>query len=319
MINKFRTLYPQGSLISELIKIECGKYIVRAVVQIGEVTLASGLAAAETIELAEDRARIRAIEAIALDILDTLPETVKATATEPVNTVVSTPEPIMVKPPVEAPAPSEAKVTTSTTKKSRKSKEKTTKVENLESSQNEEKILLEDRSASVTSEVSAPEVELESFKASDRSDEQLATSWLDTPEENEVEDSLDNSNIDRSISESFLTYQQETQATEQGNLFDEPLNYSYSPTATVEKTSLFGERENNNLDSQPRSTATEDSSEASFTDLKAQTSVEMKRLGWTNSQGREFLQTNYGKLSRDILTISELREFLEYLQNLPTP
>ena len=61
MLTQFRVLYPQGSLISDLVKIDRGKYIVRASIEVNGVTLASGMAAAETVEQAEDRARIRAL------------------------------------------------------------------------------------------------------------------------------------------------------------------------------------------------------------------------------------------------------------------
>lgn len=62
MIAQFRNRYPNGSLISELLAIDHGKYIVRVLLQVEEVILATGLAAAETVELAEDQARQRALD-----------------------------------------------------------------------------------------------------------------------------------------------------------------------------------------------------------------------------------------------------------------
>jgi hypothetical protein len=61
MLAQFQSLYPNGSLISELVDIFQGKYIVRASVQIDGVTRATGLSAAETVEAAEDQARTRAL------------------------------------------------------------------------------------------------------------------------------------------------------------------------------------------------------------------------------------------------------------------
>ncbi|QLE57785.1 hypothetical protein [Nostoc sp. TCL26-01] len=61
MLAQFQSLYPNGSLISELVQIFQGKYIVRASVQIEGVTRATGMAAAETVEVAEDQARNRAL------------------------------------------------------------------------------------------------------------------------------------------------------------------------------------------------------------------------------------------------------------------
>ncbi len=74
MINKFRSCYPNAGLISELIKIDCGKYIVRAIVVQDGITLASGLAAAETIEVAEDKARERAISLLNLSLTSISPQ-----------------------------------------------------------------------------------------------------------------------------------------------------------------------------------------------------------------------------------------------------
>jgi hypothetical protein len=69
MISQFRNCYPNGSLISELLAIDHGKFIVRVLVQVEGVILSTGLAAAETVELAEDQARNRALEILGSAIL----------------------------------------------------------------------------------------------------------------------------------------------------------------------------------------------------------------------------------------------------------
>ena len=69
MINRFRSNYSNGGLISELVKIDGGKYIVKAIVVVDGITLATGLGTAETIELAEDRARLRALAFLNLDTI----------------------------------------------------------------------------------------------------------------------------------------------------------------------------------------------------------------------------------------------------------
>ncbi len=68
MLEKFRNCYPQGSLVSELIDIDRGLYIVKVSVQIDGVILTTGLAAADTVEIAEDRARERAISTLKLEL-----------------------------------------------------------------------------------------------------------------------------------------------------------------------------------------------------------------------------------------------------------
>ena len=67
MLSKFRSFYPTGSLISELAAIHNGKYIVRTLVWANGENVGSGLASAETVEVAEDLARKRAIENLELD------------------------------------------------------------------------------------------------------------------------------------------------------------------------------------------------------------------------------------------------------------
>ena len=67
MLAQFQSRYPTASLISELLTIYQGKFIVQVWVQIDGVTRATGLAAAEVLEAAEDNARSRAIALMAID------------------------------------------------------------------------------------------------------------------------------------------------------------------------------------------------------------------------------------------------------------
>jgi len=63
---QLRSHYPTGALTSELVQIHDGQFVVRALVQVGNATLATGMAAADRIEVAEDRARIRAMEVLGI-------------------------------------------------------------------------------------------------------------------------------------------------------------------------------------------------------------------------------------------------------------
>ncbi len=74
MLAQFQSKYPTGSLTSELVQIYHGKYIVRSSVQVEGITRATGMAAAETLEVAEDQARIRAL--MVLGITSDSPESV---------------------------------------------------------------------------------------------------------------------------------------------------------------------------------------------------------------------------------------------------
>jgi hypothetical protein len=68
MYAQFRSQFPMGSLLSELIHIHEGKYIVRASIQVGGSTLATGLSSAHTIEQAEDQARSRALVVLGIEV-----------------------------------------------------------------------------------------------------------------------------------------------------------------------------------------------------------------------------------------------------------
>jgi hypothetical protein len=66
MLAQFQNLYPNGSIISELIEIFQGKYIVRVSIQLEGIIRATGIAGAETVEAAEDQARIRALTVLGI-------------------------------------------------------------------------------------------------------------------------------------------------------------------------------------------------------------------------------------------------------------
>jgi hypothetical protein len=63
--------YPGSSLISELLQVYEGSFVVRVVVQVDGTIVATGLAAATAIEVAEDRARLRALEVLEILALRT--------------------------------------------------------------------------------------------------------------------------------------------------------------------------------------------------------------------------------------------------------
>lgn len=53
--------------------------------------------------------------------------------------------------------------------------------------------------------------------------------------------------------------------------------------------------------------------------LLEQTTAELKRLNWSNDQGKLYLQEAFGKSSRQQLTKQELQKFLNYLRSLQPP
>ncbi|NJR50141.1 MAG: hypothetical protein HC780_11785 [Leptolyngbyaceae cyanobacterium CSU_1_3] len=63
---QLRSRFPTGALSSELVQVHDGQFVVRSIVQVSGSTLATGMAAADRIEVAEDRARLRAMEVLGI-------------------------------------------------------------------------------------------------------------------------------------------------------------------------------------------------------------------------------------------------------------
>ncbi len=51
--------------------------------------------------------------------------------------------------------------------------------------------------------------------------------------------------------------------------------------------------------------------------LMEQTTQEIRRIGMNNNQGRTYLKNSYGKLTRQELTLAELKSFLSHLKSQP--
>lgn len=87
-LEKFRTQYPEGSLTAELVSIHDGQYVVRAAVSHEGILLATGLATSVDIQIAEDKARDRALALLGIvsngSAAQILSQPVKTT--EPVQT-----------------------------------------------------------------------------------------------------------------------------------------------------------------------------------------------------------------------------------------
>ncbi|MGA7933291.1 MAG: hypothetical protein WCA35_07065 [Kovacikia sp.] len=66
LFSQLQSRYPTSSLTSELVQIHAGHYVVRAVVQVGGIALATSMAAAATVELAEDQARLRVLRMLGI-------------------------------------------------------------------------------------------------------------------------------------------------------------------------------------------------------------------------------------------------------------
>ncbi len=99
LLIQLRSHYPSGCLRSELVQVEAGSYVVRAMVAVEGVVIATGMAAAATIDRAEDAARARVMAVMGLTPLS-LPEPKLESAAARIPDVVTAPLPLPVTLPV---------------------------------------------------------------------------------------------------------------------------------------------------------------------------------------------------------------------------
>ncbi|TVP55174.1 MAG: hypothetical protein EA343_25250 [Nodularia sp. (in: Bacteria)] len=287
MLAQFQSLYPQGSIITELVQIFQGKYIVRCSVQIENVTRATGMAGAETVEVAEDKARTRALMVLGIS---NSPEAAvefapQATAPVQLNPPLNTAK-------VKLNAPNQASYSPVVD-------------EDFGSSQ---------WSAPNDTEMSLPPVSEQNIKTesvtmgtkiADNSDTYSQDFNQNVPATNNRDIEFDTSLENR---ETMPDDQPEPQ-TFSGNFASNVTPFTprnYSPPDNVSNQTWEGKKKKK---SEP----------VDLSDVIAKTDVELQRLGWTAEQGREHLIQTYGKRGRTLLTEEELYGFLQHLESQPDP
>jgi len=312
ILAKFRHQYPQGSLVSELVQIDRGTYIVKALVQIDSIVLATALAGAATVEAAEDAAKERAIATL---FLDHQPDTA--------NDVASM----------------EAQLSPSTSSKPEIKSEGTSnhKIVNFSKPQSTP---VAPNQATAAAECGHPQAP--PLKGGERMAEmplpiaptEVSLPQLDIAPEASVESSAVNPEVSSpSPTETNLfgdTFAAETPSvspfpeklTEELTKSEEaPSSYGgVSLTAEGGQTQALPLQGRERLTNVPATVSISSEVEAmDFNEIKQKTDIEIKRLSWTKDQGKEFLMSRYGKRSRLHLTDEQLLEFLRYLETLPNP
>ena len=268
MLAKFRNHYPQGSLISELVKIDRGLYIVRVSIQVQDIILVTALAGADRVETAEDVARERAIAALALDS----PQPMSPT---PSTQSLKQPASQLMQPAFTPDSPDET---------------------------------ISDNTGANTNVVNWTEQQSEILNQPSIPEQNISSSPT-IPESRATQPPLK--------SKANQTIQPEIQPiVDSGNLFDETFAPETSAT-TVLNDDSNGVPEPST--SNAISVSNTEIGEVDFNEIKQKTDIEIKRLGWTKDDGRDFLKSRYGKRSRLHLTDEQLLEFLHYLESLPSP
>ena len=309
MLTQFRILYPQGGVISELVTINHGKYIVRVLIKVGSITLGTGLAGANTIEEAEDAARNRALELLKLDSVSLNPNNLNTPQTQEnhySDTIATTVKP---REPSSSKVPNISVVaqTYSETLSSRHPVPVTTSVK-------------VPKTPIIEASSSKPSAFAEKT-TSQCSDEVLSVSRINEP----VTESVEQVFPELSLVEEKSTSSDDglAESMEDVSLKFSQAQETFTSTSEIEKVSaptiIINQELPDVSSSEEEYPLTTIEEPLDFSEILARSDVEMKRLGWTKVQGREYLIETYGKRSRQVLSDEELLEFLDYLESLPTP
>lgn len=307
VLQQLRSQYPTGCLSADLVHVNSDQFIVRAAVQVEGVTIVTALASATTIEVAEDRARSRALEALGLAINHST-VTSSLSATLPMVSEIS---PELTIPPVMPPLsePTEKALPRTATKR----KTKAQPVEAVKEMPTLEMPTLELTAVEpvapvlelpiaevvapveeITPAIAEPEVIAEPEAA-----EPEAVSEPEVIAEPEV---VAEAEPIVEVEESFEISYESEEVYEY--TFEEPVAETIveAPVEVPTKAPIAA----------PVATPTLD-----LSDTIAQIGMEIDRIGWTKKQGSAYLQQEYGKRTRAELTEAELFGFLGYLKSLP--
>jgi hypothetical protein len=282
MFTQLRIHYPTCGFVTELVTINNGQYIVRCLVQNEGTTLVTALASAQSVEVAEEQAKSRALMALGVEAMVTQPSQTPVIADtvsmSPIPTpIASTPVIAEIPTPI-ASTPVIAETPAIPTKPDKKSaKTKTSKLPEIPTV-NEVNLTAAFESKSET----FPELTTDQVTFAD--------------EELTFPDQYDSTEVETPIVETGDETAQKVASVSKNTLIASEVEPEVSPASAVSSATPID-----------------------FSDIIARTNVQLKRLGWTNQQGRDYLVQTYGKRSRQLLTDAELLDFLTHLESEASP
>ncbi|XZO02864.1 MAG: hypothetical protein ACM65L_03530 [Microcoleus sp.] len=303
MFAQFRALYPTGQLICELLTVHHGKFVVRCLLQVDGKTLATGMSAAESVEDAEDRARLRSLAVLGFEQAQS--PTIAPVAPPP----VAPPAPVAPPPPV-APPVLERPITTDNFALPHQSN-----FVNSPSPLIEEAIapIPEPLPPMVDRTVTASREEFDS-------DAWLSSSYGAPIQEREMP---------RASQTEILQGAAEVRELEPiavgipSDAIEDISETIAQVEATMKRLKWTKKQETDCLQqnygklSQALLSAGELVDFLEYLEIYSRTTDEIKRLGWSPSQGKDYLKQGYGKEARHFLSREELFDFLQYLESLP--
>jgi hypothetical protein len=313
VLQQLRSQYPTGCLSADLVQVNSDQFVVRANVQVEGVTIVTALASATTVEVAEDRARSRALEALGLNVSHSAVSS-SLSATLPMMPEIS---PELTIPPVMQPAsePTEKVLPRTATKRKAKVQpvEPVSEMPTLELTIAEPAAPVEE----IVSAVVAPEVvvEPEAMAEPEVVVEPEVIVEAETIAEPEVIAEAETIAEPEAVAapEVIAAPIVETPIVE----VEESFEISYESEEVYEYT--FEEPEAAPIVETPAPVKAPIAAPVAIdlSDTIAQIGMEIDRIGWTKKQGSAYLQQEYSKRTRAELTEAELFSFLGYLKSLP--
>ncbi|MEG4171398.1 MULTISPECIES: hypothetical protein [unclassified Microcoleus] len=332
MFAEFRALYPAGQLICELLTVHHGKFVVRCLVQVDGKTLATAMSAAESVEDAEDRARLRAIAVLGSAAPDRAIATVDPAPVAPVAPVASVaavPPPPAVAPvaAVPPPPPPAVPVPVGPTSVPLPVLEMPVADKLPETHQSNfvktEAKLNEEPIAPVPEPLppTVDRVEATGFvpKQLD-SDAWLSSSYGEPLQELEVPTASQSELLQGAAEVREL---QPIAVGIPSDAIEDNSDTIAQIDAILKRLQWKKKQESDCLEhNYGKSSQRELSSEQlgdflEYLEIYSRTTEEIKRLGWTPNQGKDYLKQGYGKEARHFLNREELFDFLQYLESLP--
>lgn len=298
MLSIFRDRYPTGRLISELATVHNGKYIVRTLVQVNGENIGSGLAAAETVELAEALARKKAIENLELDSTTSV---ISATSQSPRAVSSVAPQPLAATPGqpasqklTEVAATRDLVQNQTQTQTQTKTKTKTKVDKDPPTATPEER-------EPIASTVTKTEEEREPIAST------VTSEPVTIPSESDRFDSDDWLNSPSSSSSTF----EAKPLGGSGELIDSSSEIG-SDRSTAQKDSI-----GKSMESQTQSTGvTAASAPLDLSNTTATIDVLLNNLNWSKERERDYLEQTCGEKLRSLLNEEKLLDFQEYLEVL---
>ena len=332
ILQQLRSQYPTGCLSADLVQIHQDQFVVRAVVQVDNVPLVTALASASTIEVAEDRARARVLEALGLNSLSSTGVS-SISATLPIGShVLPTVSDVTgTEPPIGLGADETAAAKVETTPMSKATKRKSKAAPAavteaiIEAVTEEPAVDLFDTSIPEVVQIAKPsEFVLEPIVLEPIAEISQVEPVVETIIEpivmpvaetivEPIAEPIIEVVVESAAIESVSPIQEEVESVEISFENEEVYEYTYEgeeipiePIAAIEVAPIpvvvpaapidYG------LD---------------LSDAIAQIGMEIDRIGWTKKQGSAYLQQTYGKRTRAELTETELFGFLNYLKSMP--